>query len=221
MSGLFITFDGPEGCGKTTQARLLADLLASMGYDVVCTEDPGGTSIGNKIRKVLLDPDNTSMAPKTELLLFLASRQQLMHEIIKPQLKAGYIVICSRFADATLAYQGYGRGLDLDFIVDLNDKVTEGITPDLTIYLDMEPKESIERVKARIASANTQDLKLVSDEIDRIEQEMLDFHERVRNGYLELVETNSQRIKKINANDTVENVQADVKELVIDVLEKI
>ncbi|MDX9702735.1 MAG: dTMP kinase [Candidatus Auribacterota bacterium] len=221
MSGLFITFEGPEGCGKTTQARLLADLLASMGYNIVCTEDPGGTKIGDKIRNILLDPDNSAMASTTELLLFLASRHQLVHEVIKPQISAENIVICSRFFDATMAYQGYGRGLDMDFISGLNNAITGGITPDLTIYLDMEPTVSIERVKARISSSGTQDLKFMSDEIDRIEQELIDFHERVRNGYLDLAKKNPDRIKILNADDTVENVQADVKELVIDVLEKI
>ncbi len=221
MSGVFITFEGPEGCGKTTQARLLADLLSSMGFNVVCTEDPGGTKIGDKIRNILLDPDNAAMASTTELLLFLASRHQLLHEVIRPQLEAGNIVICSRFADATMAYQGYGRGLDMDFIKNLNAQITDGMTPDLTIYLDLEPAVSIERVKARIASAGSQDIKFMGDEVDRIEQEMIGFHERVRNGYLELMQNNPDRIKMINADDSVENVQADVKELVVDVLDKI
>ena len=212
MEGLFITFDGPEGCGKSTQAQLLADLLESIGYDVVLTCDPGGTEIGDKIRQIILDSDNTQMAVLTELFLFLASRNQLVVENIAKQLNNGTIVICSRYTDATLVYQGYARGLDLDMLDKLNAVATDNISPDLTILLDIDPEIGLQRVQERYKSR--------SDEMDRIEEEMLEFHQKVRNGYLELCKQEPRRIKKINAEDTIENIQVQVKELVLDVLEK-
>ena len=221
MKGIFVTFEGPEGCGKTTQAKLLADLLASMGFNVICTQDPGGTVIGDKIREVLLDPANSKMASITELFLFLASRHQLIQERIKDKLAAGYIVISSRYTDATLAYQGYGRGLDLNVLHELNNCATDNIYPDLTILLDIEPEKSVERVKKRSAYSNKSELSMGGDDIDRIEQELIGFHTRVRDGYLDLWKRNPDRIKLIHADDTIENVQAKVKELVIDVLEKV
>ncbi|MCD6459359.1 dTMP kinase [bacterium] len=220
MKGIFVTFEGTEGCGKTTQAKLLADLLSSMGFNVICTKDPGGTAIGEKIREILLDTANFKMAPITELFLFLASRHQLIKEKIKDKLDAGYIVISSRYTDATLAYQGYGRGLDLNILNELNNCATDNIYPDLTILLDIEPEKSVERVKMRSAYSNKNDLAVSGDDIDRIEQELIGFHTRVRDGYLDLWKRNSDRIKLVHADDTIENVQAEVKELVIDVLEK-
>ena len=220
MKGIFVTLEGTEGCGKTTQAKLLADLLSSMGFNVICTKDPGGTAIGEKIREILLDTANFKMAPITELFLFLASRHQLIKEKIKDKLDAGYIVISSRYTDATLAYQGYGRGLDLNILNELNNCATDNIYPDLTILLDIEPEKSVERVKMRSAYSNKNDLAVSGDDIDRIEQELIGFHTRVRDGYLDLWKRNSDRIKLVHADDTIENVQAEVKELVIDVLEK-
>ncbi|MEW6534665.1 MAG: dTMP kinase [Candidatus Auribacterota bacterium] len=208
MKGLFITFEGPEGCGKTTQAKLLADLLASMGYNVTLTQDPGGSSIGDKVRKLLLDPLHGQMAPLTELFLFLASRHQLVEEIIRKELEAGNIVISSRYTDATLAYQGYGRKIDLELLKQLNDVATNNICPDLTILLDIDPQRGIARARCR-------------QDLDRIEDEEIGFHETVRQGYLELCRLFPERIKKVDADDTIENVQAEVKELVIDVLDKI
>lgn len=221
MKGVFITFEGPEGCGKSTQAKLLADLLASMGYRVTLTQDPGGTIIGEKIREVLLDPLYTQMVPLTELFLFLASRHQLVEEKIRKQLDAGSIVISSRYTDATMAYQGYGRGLDLNILRNLNDISSGGINPDLTLLLDIDPKLGLSRVKDRTDKETKNDLKMLTGELDRIEDELFDFHLRVREGYLTLSEREPQRIKKIDANDSIENVQAKVKELVIDVLDKI
>lgn len=219
MKGIFITFEGPEGCGKTTQSKLLADLLASMGYNVILTHEPGGTNIGEKIRKMLLDPQNGEMLPFCELFLFLASRYQLVNEIIKKQLDSGNIVICSRYTDATLAYQGYGRGIDLNILKRLNDVATCGIYPDLTILLDMEPESGLMRINERIEPKK--ETLIASVEKDRIEEEQIEFHKKVREGYLDLLLKDPERIKKIDADDTMENVQAKVKELVIDVLEKI
>ncbi len=219
MKGIFITFEGPEGCGKTTQSKLLADLLASMGYNVVLTHEPGGTNIGEKIRKMLLDPQNGEMLPFSELFLFLASRYQLVNELIEKQLEAGNIVICSRYTDATLAYQGYGRGLDINILNQLNDIATNKIYPDLTILLDMNPESGLVRVKERIE--NKKENIVIPMEKDRIEEERIEFHTRVREGYLDLCRKYPARIKRIDADDTLENVQAKVKELVIDVLEKV
>jgi len=219
MKGIFITFEGPEGCGKTTQSKLLADLLASMGYNVILTHEPGGTNIGEKIRKMLLDHQNGEMLPFCELFLFLASRYQLVNEIIKKQLDSGNIVICSRYTDATLAYQGYGRGIDLNILKRLNDVATCGIYPDLTILLDMEPESGLMRINERIEPKK--ETLIASVEKDRIEEEQIEFHKKVREGYLDLLLKDPERIKKIDADDTMENVQAKVKELVIDVLEKI
>ncbi|MCP5463152.1 MAG: dTMP kinase [bacterium] len=213
MKGLFITFEGPEGCGKTTQARLLADVLESIGYDVILTCDPGGTEVGDKIRSVLLDAANNKIAALTELFLFLASRHQLVDEKIEKHLQAGNIVICSRYTDATLVYQGYARGLDLDTLEKLNTFATKNVAPDLTILLDIDPEIGLKRVRDRYKSRN--------EELDRIEEEVMEFHHKVRDGYLELCSKEPRRIKKINADDTIENIQAQVKELVLDVLEKV
>ncbi len=217
MDGIFVTFDGPEGCGKSTQAKLLADLLASMEYTVTLTQDPGGTVIGDKIREVLLDPIHSKMTPMAELFLFLASRRQLVEQTIKPALSKGHIVICSRYTDATLAYQGYGRGLDLGLLKELNDVATDGIYPELTILLDIDPEIGLMRVKDRSAKESG----MVAGEMDRIEEERMAFHNKVREGYLDLCRNEPERIKKLDADDTLENVQAEVKGLVIDVLEKI
>lgn len=208
MKGLFITFEGPEGCGKTTQAKLLGDILASLGYKVLITQDPGGSVIGDKIRNVLLDTNNVQMASKSELFLFLASRNQLVEEVIKKHLDAGYIIICSRYTDATLAYQGYGRGIDLGTLQQLNDIATDNLYPDLTILLDIDPERGLERVRER-------------HEFDRIEEEELAFHQSVRDGYIELSRQYPARIKIVDADDSIENVQGEVKELVVDVLDKI
>lgn len=217
MDGIFVTFDGPEGCGKSTQAKLLADLLSSMEYTVTLTQDPGGTFIGDKVREVLLDPTHSKMTPMAELFLFLASRRQLVDETIKPALSKGNIVICSRYTDATLAYQGYGRGLDLALLKELNDVATDNIYPELTILLDINPEIGLMRVKDRSAKESG----LVFGEMDRIEEERIAFHNKVREGYLDLCKNEPERIKKLDADDTLENVQAEVKGLVIDVLEKI
>jgi dTMP kinase len=169
-SGVFIVLEGPEGAGKSTQVRLLAARLAALDRDCVLTREPGGTQAGDAIRGVLLDPGQR-IAPLAEFLLYSASRAQLVDEVIAPALNAGTDVISDRFAGASVAYQGYGRGLDLDLIDSVNAKVTRALTPDLTVLLDIDPAAGLDRAAARSGH-------------DRLEAEGLAFHERVRAGYL-------------------------------------
>ncbi|MBQ3835370.1 MAG: dTMP kinase, partial [Elusimicrobia bacterium] len=173
----FITIEGGEGCGKTTQSKLLKKYLEDKGFKVVLTREPGGSIVAEQIRNILLNP-SFKVNPLSELMLYEASRAQHLEEIIKPNLKKGFIVICDRFIDSTLAYQGYGRGLDKNIIKKLNDIASCGITPDITFYLDVDPKEGIKRAK----SVNKG--KLTGG--DRIEKESIKFHNKVRKGFLDL-----------------------------------
>lgn len=168
-AGLFVVFEGPEGAGKSTQLRLLADRLGSLGRQFLLTREPGGTKAGDALRAVLLDPDQ-SIAPVTEFLLYSASRAQLVTEVIAPALAAGRDVLSDRFTGASVAYQGYGRGLDLEFIDAINRGVTGGLTPDLTVLLDIDPVTGLRRVAARAG-------------LDRLEAESIDFHSNVRAGF--------------------------------------
>ena len=170
--GLFVVFEGPEGAGKSTQIELLASRLKQAGRDVLLTREPGGTRAGDAVRQVLLDPDQV-IYPLTEFLLYSASRAQLVSEVIRPTIEAGRDVVSDRFAGASVAYQGHGRQLDLNFIETLNAQVTGGLKPDLTVLLDIDPAEGLRRATAR--SSN-----------DRLEAAGLDFHRRVRDGYLAL-----------------------------------
>ena len=181
MRGFFVTFEGGEGSGKTTQLKALLGHLRSVGREVVETRDPGGTAIGNQIRGLLLDGENARMDSLTELLLYEASRAQLVQEVVQPVLAAGRILLCDRFTDSTVAYQGYGRGLDLDLIGRLNASAARGIRPDLTFFLDLDPVVGLERVKRRLAPSRASR--------DRLEDEALAFHERVRQGFRALAAT--------------------------------
>lgn len=199
--GLFITFEGPEGAGKTTVIRAVAEHLRQRGYDVVLTREPGGTPIGDQIRAVLLAPDNDAMHPETELLLFSAARAQHVRERILPALERGAIVLCDRFADSTLAYQGYGRGLALDTLHTITDFATGGLTPDLTILLDIDPAEGLARRRAAHAQGA---------EWNRIDNDELALHQRVREGYLQLAAAHPERWVVINASAPIEDVVAHV-----------
>lgn len=192
--GLFITFEGPEGGGKTTQIKKLAMHLQTIGQDVVLTREPGGTSISEAIRDILLDADNQAMDDRTELLLYAAARAQHVREVIIPALKSGKTVISDRFSDSTLAYQGYGRGLDIDLIFQLNNIATKGLEPDLTILLDIDVKAGLQRV---------QDIQLG---FDRLEGEKIEFHEKVRHGFLTLAKQYTKRIKLISAEQKPEEI---------------
>jgi len=199
---VFITLEGPDGSGKTTQAHLLAEWLQGQGYDVVLTREPGGTDIGDQIRAVLHDPCNNAMDARTEILLYSASRAQHVAQQIQPALAGGQVIVSDRYADSTLAYQGYGRGLDLDTLRKITEFATGGLTPDLTLYLDITPKEGLERRQ------------LGGGEWNRLDAEALEFHQRVRSGYLELIEQEPERWVAVDADRAVEKVQAEIRVMV-------
>lgn len=189
MKGLFITFEGPDGAGKTTQIKHLKEYLQSVKKSVILTREPGGTELSELIREILLDARHTEMDYRTELLLYAAARAQHVHELILPALNQGKIVICDRFADSTLAYQGFGRGIDLDLIEKINSIATSGVEPDLTILLDIDVCKGLQRVNTSRGRA-----------IDRLEAEKLDFHEKVRQGFLSLSQKKPARVKLVQAD---------------------
>jgi dTMP kinase len=207
MKGTFITFEGIEGSGKSTQIALLANYLTAKGVRHVLTREPGGTPIGDQVRKILLDPSNRSLDPAAELLLYAASRAQHLREIIIPALANGTTVLCDRFSDATLAYQGYGRGLDIGMIRSLDLIVTAGMCPDLTLLFDIEAASGIARARGR---NNSRGLEAEA----RFENEELAFHERVRQGYLTLVMQEPDRIRVVDASPPAEAVQAKVRQII-------
>jgi len=207
MKGIFITFEGIEGSGKSTQLELLAKGLEAKGLQVIKTQEPGGTRIGAMIRKILLDPRNKVIEPMTELMLYEASRAQHIKEVILPSIREGRIVLCDRFSDATIAYQGYGRGLSLDEIKGLEALITDGLRPSLTILLDIDPEKGLLRAKKRIEKDS-------SIREGRIEQEGFSFHKRVREGYLKIAEGEPDRIKVIMADGSREEVHRKIIEVV-------
>ena len=198
---MFITFEGIEGCGKTTQIKRLAKRLHDRGVNFVSTLEPGGTRIGQDIRRVLLDSNNRRLAPLAELILYAADRAQHIEEIIRPALDQGKWVLCDRFFDATVAYQGAGRGLDMDLIMTLNEKVTKGIRPDITLLLDCPPEMGIERALKRN--------NLSRDGQDRFEREVMEFHKRVRAGYLDL-SRNDRRFSIIDATLSEDGIEEEI-----------
>ena len=198
----FITFEGPEGSGKTTQIGLLAAALAGRGCSVLTTREPGGTRIGDAVRGVLLDAGHTEMSERAEALLFNAARAQLVDQVIRPALERGEIVLCDRYGDSTLAYQGYGHGRALEPLRRLIDYATGGLTPDLTIYLDLEAAAGLARKRAGHAG-----------EWNRMEEKALAFHEAVRRGYL-LMAAESARWLVIDAGQSVERIHAQILERV-------
>lgn len=201
---LFITFEGPEGCGKSTQMRLLADYLREQGADVLVTREPGGTAIGEAVRAILLDPAYAEMLPLTEFLLFSAARAQHVGQVIRPHLARGGIVLCDRYADSSLAYQGYGGQLDLEALRLISRFATGDLAPDLSFYLDV-PVEVGLRRKARGSG----------DAWNRMEQKELDFHHRVRAGYLALIAQEPNRWVRVDATAEVEVVQSAIRERIL------
>ena len=206
---MFITFEGIEGSGKTTQIKRLIPVLQEKGYDCVFTREPGATRIGHKIRAILLDATHTAMLPLTELLLYEADRAQHVHEVIKPALGANKVVVSDRFFDATTVYQGYARGFDLKLIGKMHRLVIGDLRPDLTMLLDLPVDLGLERAWQRI---NTQSEGLPED---RFEKEALAFHERVRQGYLTLAGAEPERFRVIDASRDQESVHADITEIVL------
>ncbi len=200
---MFITFEGPDGSGKTTQARRVTEWLASLGHDVLAMREPGGTEIGDRVRAILMDRAHTHLDARAEMLLFCASRAQMMAEKVRPHLARGGIVICDRFADSTLAYQGYGRGLDLGTLRILLDFATFSIKPDLTLCLDIHPRAGLQRRASDLAGMN------------RLDAEPLAFHERVRAGYLALAAEEPQRWQVIDASAPPDVVEQRVREAIL------
>jgi dTMP kinase len=197
---LFITFEGPEGCGKTTQLRLLATFLLGQGYDVLTTREPGGTPIGDRVRAILLDPAHTEMQPPTEFLLFSAARAQHVAQVIRPHLAQGGVVLCDRFADSSLAYQGYGHRLDLNALGGISHFATGGLVPDLTFYLDLPVEVGLRRKAGGRGDA-----------WNRMEQKEIAFHERVRAGYLDMAAQELGRWVVIDATGNIKTVQAAIR----------
>jgi len=196
--GLFLTFEGIDGCGKTTQLNLLSDYLARLGLPYLVTREPGGTELGEQVRKILLRRSSVGMDPRNELLLYFASRAQNVAQVIRPALAEGLTVLCDRFTDASLAFQGYGRGLDLRFIRRLHRFACQEVNPDLTFVLDIRPETSVKRARKRNLSARRDE--------GRFEQEALAFHQRVRQGYRALARQEPRRVKLIPAEDDIETI---------------
>ena len=198
MKGRFITFEGGEGCGKSTQVRRLKEALEAEGHEVLLTREPGGTRLSELIRGLLKDEREDPPCDRAELLLFLAARAQLVRSVIRPALDAGTWVVSDRFSDSTFAYQGYGRGLPLDVLRLANDFACEGLKPDLTVLLDVDAETSRARLRKREAATNTT--------ADRIEQAGDAFHERLRQGFLEMAAQEPNRIVTIEASGTPDEV---------------
>ena len=196
--GRFVTLEGGEGCGKSTQARRLKAALEAEGLEVVLTREPGGTPLAEEIRRLIKDPAPDPPCDRSELLLFLAARAQLVRNVIRPALAAGKWVVSDRFSDSTLAYQGYGRGLPLALVATANDFACEGLKPDLTLLLDVAPETAAARRRAREAATRTA--------ADRIEREGGGFHERIRRGFAELAEAEPGRVLTIDASGTPDEV---------------
>lgn len=199
---MFITFEGPDGGGKTCHLPLLAEYLRQQGLEVLTTYEPGGTAISDQVRDILKSMENKSMHPRTEILLFNAARAQLVEEVIQPALKEGKIVLSDRYADSTLAYQGYGHGVSLDFLRQLLNFATGGLWPHLTLLLDIAAEEGLMRRKIN------------GGEWNRLDDYSVEFHRRVQAGYLELAKAEPQRWRIVPANRPFDEVQEDLRQIV-------
>lgn len=197
MRGKFITIEGTDGSGKSTQIELLMDYLRKKGADVIFTREPGGTQISEKIREIILDVDNSEMTGITEALLYAAARSQHVEEKIIPAIEAGKIIICDRFVDSSIAYQGAARGLGAEKIMGINEAALHGIMPDMTLFFDLSPEKGILRKKNERA-------------LDRLEKEKMDFHEKVYEGYKNLCKKYPERIKPIDADRSIDEVHSEV-----------
>jgi dTMP kinase len=199
---MFITLEGPEGSGKTSHTPYLRDYLQEAGYTVTCTREPGGTSIGDQIREILLNNINTDMHPRTEILLFQASRAQLVEQVITPRIAQGEIVLCDRYADSTIAYQGYGHQVDLEQLHSIVDFATDGLKPDLSILLDLDVEIGLQRRQK-------------DGGVNRLDAFLLEFHQRVRAGYHQMVKSEPNRWVVVDANRAFEDVQREIRQIVM------
>ena len=206
---MFITLEGPDGSGKSMQVSALAGCIRSLGFEVLTTREPGGTFIGDQIREVIMRLDNKSMHPRTEILLFCAARAQIVAEVIRPQLEKGVVVISDRYADSTLAYQGYGHGIDLTVLHQLLNFATGGLTPDLTLLFDLDVETGLSRRQSG------------GGEWNRLDDYELAFHRRVRAGYLELAAAEPQRWVCIDAAQNPQQVHFDLQRIVTDRLQSL
>jgi len=200
---MFITLEGPDGSGKSMQVPALAEFFQQLGYEVLTTREPGGTFIGDQIREVIMRMENKSMNPRTEILLFCAARAQIVAEVIRPQLEKGVVVISDRYADSTLAYQGYGHGLELEVLRNILSFATDGLTPDLTLLLDVDVETGLARRQSG------------GGEWNRLDDYALAFHRRVRQGYHELIKADPQRWIRIDAEQPPPKVQQHMQEAVL------
>ncbi|MDO5734010.1 MAG: dTMP kinase [Eubacteriales bacterium] len=203
-AALFISFEGIDGCGKTTQLQYLNQALKAEGYQTLCLREPGGTAVSEEIRELLLAKEELAIDARTELMLFLAARSQIVVEQIKPALEAGVIVLCDRFADSTMAYQGYGRGLELSEIRELNNFACRGLSPDLTLLLDLSKEQFMARLSKREAS-----------EKNRFDNESVEFLSRVHQGFAELAEQEPERIKRVSTARDKELSRQEILRLVM------
>lgn len=211
MKGLFITIEGPEGAGKTTQARLLYEHLRP-SYPVLYTREPGGTAIGERIRQLLLDESHREMASQTEMLLFAASRAQFVAEIVQPALQEGHLVLSERYVDASLAYQGFARALGVDVVRQVNAVATRGLLPDLTVLIDIDPATGLERARHAGGKEGWR------GRGDRLEQEDLSFFIKVREGFLAIAHEEPNRVRIVNGNYAQQQVHVQIVQLVEDFL---
>jgi dTMP kinase len=207
MSGLFISVEGPEGAGKTTIVQMIVDQLKEENYNVLYTREPGGIKIAEQIRSIILNPENIEMDGRTEALLYAAARRQHLVEKVLPAINEGYIVLCDRFLDSSLAYQGYARGLGMDEVLAINEFAIEQLMPTRTLYFDIEPEEGFKRIR-----------KNENREVNRLDLEEMDFHYKVRDGYHHLIEKNRDRIIKINAAQSVEQVFSETISILKDII---
>ncbi len=207
MNGLFISIEGPEGAGKTTIVQLVVEQLLKENFKVLYTREPGGIRIAEEIRSIILNPKNVEMDGRTEALLYAAARRQHLVEKVIPALSEGYIVLCDRFIDSSMAYQGHARGLGMDEVLAINEFAIEQTMPLKTLYFDIEPEEGFRRINCN-----------ENREVNRLDLENMDFHYKVREGYLSLIERNPGRIIKINASQTVENVFSDTMEIIKNII---
>lgn len=196
--GFFITFEGIEGSGKSTQMEMLRRYLADRGADVLTLREPGGTLLGEKVRELILKEWDEPVEPMAELFLYEACRAQVVANVIRPALKSGRTVVCDRFTDSTLAYQGYARGLDLDAIRYMNDRATGGLVPDLTVLIDLAPEAGLARVGGR------------GGREDRLEKESVLFHKKVREGYLKIAESESSRVRVVDGAREIPVIHGDI-----------